>query len=94
MACYIWSAELFSTDLRPTCIAFCSIVARAGSISSPFVVGFQELFPGCLGLIFGSFSLAASWLAWKLPETLGKDLPLTVEDAESRYSKKNSVRDG
>ena len=78
-----------------SCIAVCSIVARAGSILAPFVVGLQDIFPGILGVIFGGLGLMAGFLAWRLPETLGKDLPLTVEDAELRYSKKGkSVRTG
>jgi len=93
--CYIWSAEMFSTDLRPTCIAVCSIVARFGSILAPFIVGFQDIFPAILGIVFGGFGLAAGVLAFQLPETLGKDLPLTVEDAELRYSTKSrNVRHG
>jgi len=95
MVCYIWSAEMFSTDLRNTCIAVCSIVARFGSILAPFVVGFQDIFPGFLGIVFGGFGLVAGIVAFQLPETLGKDLPLTVEDAELRYSMKTKkVRHG
>ena len=78
-----------SLCLRPSCIAVCSIVARLGSILSPFVVSLQDIFgPSILGIVCGGCGLAAGILAWRLPETLGKDLPLTVEDAELRYSKK------
>ena len=59
------------------------------------MVGLQDVFPGILGIIFGAFGFVAGCLAWRLPETLGKDLPLTVEDAEMRYSKKEKfIRTG
>merc|ERR1711981_1419113 len=42
---YIHSAEIYSTDIRPDCIAVCSVSARIGGILAPFVIGLADVAP-------------------------------------------------
>ncbi len=60
----------------------CSALGRVGSISAPliFIIGdFWEPLPFVL---FGVLSIVGGLMALLLPETLGKNLPETIEEGE------------
>lgn len=80
---YMYSAELYPTSLRNTGIGMGSMSARIGSIAAPFVASdLGKLHPTLPMAVFGSASLLAGLLTLALPETRGKGLPQTLEDAE------------
>jgi len=74
---YIFTAELYPTQVRTTALGFCSVFARLGGILAPQLaillpsLTFSEL----PLLIFGCTSLLGSVLAFQLPETVGHMLP-------------------
>eukprot|EP00397_Hematodinium_sp_SG-2012_P032993 GEMP01035191.1.p2 GENE.GEMP01035191.1~~GEMP01035191.1.p2 ORF type:complete len:239 (+),score=45.36 GEMP01035191.1:990-1706(+) len=84
---YLYSVELMPCSLRNTTVGFQSMFARAGSIIAPFAA---TLFPTSQGIIaepmmlaFGAPSLFCAVLAWFLPETLNKLIPVTVSDIDA-----------
>ena len=80
---FLYNAELFPTEVRTSGIGSASFVGRFGGMVAPWVEMLGKhhhtLIPP---LVFGSTALLASVLALVLPETYGKQLPYTIEEAE------------
>lgn len=71
---------------RSAGIGFSSAAARLSSIACPFILLLGEkTFPSLPLYIFGLSALIAGLLVLLLPETTGKKLPESVEEAESIY---------
>jgi len=82
---YLYTVELYPTEIRSTGLGFCSMMARIGGIAAPqvaiflpsvtfkelplIIMGASTLFGGIISLIF-------------LPETLGVPLVNTLKDVE------------
>lgn len=83
---YLYTAELYPTVIRNNGVGLCSMIARIGGITAPYVVLLADLpnlrktFPL---LIFGALSVAAGVMAFWLPETVTSEMPQTVEQAEA-----------
>ncbi|KAM7426950.1 hypothetical protein ABFA07_021831 [Porites harrisoni] len=83
---YVFTAELYPTVIRNTGIGVVSMMARVGSMITPFIVLLADLpnLSKTLPLvIFGIFGILAGILALWLPETLYSPLAQTVEQAEA-----------
>ncbi|GFR78056.1 organic cation transporter protein, partial [Elysia marginata] len=83
---YIMTTELFPTVVRNSGLACCSIFESTASMSAPYIADLGKLVRGRLSqalpmLVFGSCALVAGLVSTQLPETLGRELPETVEDA-------------
>ena len=78
---FLYTAELFPTSMRNSAVGMCSTLARFGGILAPSVaqVGYYQ--PEIPYYIFGVATLVGGLSAWLLPETKGRKLPDTVEDA-------------
>ena len=69
-AIYIWSAEMYPTDIRATAFGVLQVSSRLGSASSPWVVGGLISFGMWIPFtVMGIASLIASALGMLLPET-------------------------
>ncbi|XP_038066340.1 organic cation transporter protein-like [Patiria miniata] len=79
---FIYSAELFPTALRTVGMGMCCVASSIGSIIAPFVLLLHDVWEPLPLLLFGVPSILAGLLAFLLPETRGKCLPETVEEAE------------
>ena len=55
-------------------------MARVGAIMSPFIVMLGETFSNFQFTVFGFLGLTGGILSLRLPETLNKPLPETVND--------------
>ncbi|XP_056438938.1 solute carrier family 22 member 13 [Gadus chalcogrammus] len=80
---YIYTAELFPTVLRQTGIGMCGVFARIGGVLAPLINLLHIHSPVSPLLIFGTVPLLGAALCVALPETAGRPLPDTVEDAEN-----------
>ncbi|RWS23966.1 organic cation transporter protein-like protein, partial [Leptotrombidium deliense] len=81
---YVYSAELYPTVARNVGVGSSSMVARIGSIMAPFVKELsQYTHIGLVMAIFGCLSIADAFLVLLLPETKGKEIPDTIEEAEN-----------
>nr|XP_056713109.1 solute carrier family 22 member 13-like [Euleptes europaea] len=72
---YVFSAEVFPTVLRQTCLGLCSISARIGGILAPLAGLLDEFHPAISMVLFGSTALVGGILSFFLPETRNRDLP-------------------
>ena len=76
---------MFPTSIRSTSLGLCSLLSRVGGILAPLITNLQNstTFGKNLPLIlFGLFGLFSAFSAFFLPETAGKKLPETIEEAE------------
>ena len=64
-----------------------SMVARISGILCPFILDLSSVWFSLPYFIFGAFSITSGMLILLLPETLGKPMPETIEDAEKIGSK-------
>ena len=100
---YTFSVELYPTCARGSALGMCSAGARIGGIACPLILGFDQKISWLSNFIFGVASIIASLVALRftlnlpkvyiyqklrLPETLGKPLPQTIEEAEENYNRK------
>lgn len=91
---YLMTAEMYPTVMRNMAIGACSMCARIGAITAPFIVllGQVNSKDASIPMIFiGAICVAAALLAFWLPETLINNLPQTPEEAESAEEMYNII---
>lgn len=76
-------AEVMPTVIRSGGVGAFSTFSRLGALLAPFVPLLKFIFDFLPLLIFGVFAFVAGLLSILLPETLGKKLPDTFEEAEN-----------
>ncbi|XP_022103973.1 organic cation transporter protein-like [Acanthaster planci] len=79
---YIYSCEIYPTVVRSIGMGMSSMVGRVSGILCPIILllgKYWEPLPLC---VFGGSSLLAGVLSLMLPETLGYDIPDTIEEGE------------
>lgn len=81
-----YTTEIYSTDIRASGLAVCSVFARVGGICAPFIVSLSRVQANLPGFVFGIFGVLAGLLSFYLPETIGKPLLFTVEEAKREYT--------
>ncbi|XP_023024168.2 organic cation transporter protein [Leptinotarsa decemlineata] len=80
---YVHTAELFPTIIRSGGVGSASTVARVGALLAPFAPLLGLFFNQLPMIVFGSVAILAGLLATRLPETLGRSLPETVQEAKA-----------
>merc|ERR1712096_109870 len=86
--CYNYTVELYPTTLRGTAVGLATVASMASNLVMPFTLQFKHFNLWLTSAFFGGFSFVAGILALFLPETAGKNLPSTIEEAEELYSNK------
>ncbi|XP_031633751.1 organic cation transporter protein [Contarinia nasturtii] len=79
---YVHTSEILPTVIRSMGVGSASTVARLGALVAPFVPLLSNYYRPLPLLLFGAVSLLAGLLALLLPETFGRKLPDTAEEAE------------
>ncbi|XP_070558288.1 organic cation transporter protein-like [Ptychodera flava] len=79
---YLYSAEIYPTVVRNTCMGLSSMSARVGSIISPYVMLLDVYWGPLPFIVMGVTSVVAGLLALLLPETRNRKLPETLEDGQ------------
>lgn len=79
---YIFTIEVFPTNLRHRFFSICSVVGRVGSILAPLTpILAQNVWSRLPLVIFSSLAFSSSLVLFNLPETLNRKLPETMADA-------------
>ncbi|XP_069501071.1 solute carrier family 22 member 20-like [Ambystoma mexicanum] len=86
---YLYSGELYPTEIRQTGMGFVSMNARAGSMVAPLVLMIGEYVAFLPPLIYGLAAVLAGSGALFLMETLNCQLPDTIVDVENRMREKH-----
>ncbi|XP_076034208.1 solute carrier family 22 member 7-like [Oratosquilla oratoria] len=88
---YLISAELNTTKARTLAVGISSVIARVGSMLTPYVVDLiGDENPTAPATMFGVVSCVAAFLAFFLPETRKSVLPESHADVANLKSKKKS----
>ncbi|XP_012267339.2 organic cation transporter protein-like [Athalia rosae] len=77
-----YAAELLPTVVRAQGVALIHIMGYVASIVAPFIVYMAVISPVLPLLVLGVVAIVGGGLALFLPETLDKELPLTLQDGE------------
>ncbi|KAK3098125.1 hypothetical protein FSP39_016360 [Pinctada imbricata] len=93
---YIFTPECYPTSLRSSTCAVCHFVGKIGAVVSPYIADLALLVDSDMKvalplIVFGAAMIASGILAFALPETLGKNLPETIQEA-AYMKKKNKDR--
>merc|ERR1719239_2084990 len=78
---YLYTAELFPTTVRNQAVGICSLVARIGGITALLLDLTKVFWLPAPVFIMGVIATVAGGLAVLFPETLGRRLPETMEEA-------------
>lgn len=78
---YVHSTEMMPTVIRSSCIGFFATMSRVGALASPFAFFMQKYYKPLPYIVFGITAIFGGLIYLVMPETLGKKLPTTVEDA-------------
>ncbi|KAJ8270608.1 hypothetical protein GJAV_G00117090 [Gymnothorax javanicus] len=78
---YLYSCELYPTVIRSLAVGTGSMICRVGSVVAPFCVYLADVWIHLPQLIVGILALGTGLLTLWLPETLGRPLTNTIEEA-------------
>lgn len=79
---YLYSGELYPTLGRNVGVGGVTTFARVGSMIAPFVLSLDSILVDFPLMLIATTSFAQMILLYPLPETKGKALPDTLEEAE------------
>ncbi|XP_069683757.1 solute carrier family 22 member 3-like [Periplaneta americana] len=92
---FLYASELFPTVLRGAAMGHCGLWARIGSLIAPQLLFLGEYtLPALPLIIIGVLGVLAGISVFALPETLGQQLPDTVEEAEMLDRQKEKTETG
>ncbi|XP_022114524.2 solute carrier family 22 member 6-B [Pieris rapae] len=79
---YLFTSELYPTRHRHSFLGFSSMLGRIGTVIASFTPPLMDYWSGIPSVMFGVMSTLAGLLVLTQPETFGKRVPDTFEDAE------------
>lgn len=83
---FLFTPELFPTNLRNLSFGMCSAVSRIGGIISPFAGTLATHIPWAPGMIFSIMCFGVTIIILYLPETRGIELPQTLGEVKLWYA--------
>ncbi|KAM4770788.1 solute carrier family 22 member 16 [Rhinophrynus dorsalis] len=87
---YLYTAELYPTIVRSLAVGSGSMMCRMGSVVAPFCVYLTDVWIFMPQLLVGIMALLTGILTLMLPETLGKPLTNTMEEAAEMGTSKET----
>ncbi|XP_046330581.2 organic cation transporter protein-like [Haliotis rufescens] len=91
-ALFIYSPELFPTNLRTAGLGMGSAMSRIGGMTAPYSDRLADKVIWGPGALFGTLCLIATFLIRYLPETKGRELPTTIEEINEMYTRKRKPK--
>ncbi|XP_001867673.2 organic cation transporter protein [Culex quinquefasciatus] len=91
---YIYTVEIFPTNLRQSLLSVCSMFGRIGSMIAPQTPLLAKIWSPLPMVIYGTIGITSGLAILQFPETLNTQLPNTVEEAMSMSTdEKNKDRE-
>ena len=87
---YVFSAELYPTEVRTIGVGCGSMIGKVGGFAAPLLIEVQNIdgFSWLPQTIFGVSSILSGIWCLYLPETKGLPILNTIEEAEQFHSKR------
>ncbi|XP_048750180.2 organic cation transporter protein-like [Ostrea edulis] len=82
---FLYTPEIYPTNLRALGLGLAATVAKFGGMVSPYAALLGSHISWGPGVVFGSLSVLVTILFIWLPETTGKELPDTLGDVDNFY---------
>uniref|UniRef100_A0A0B6ZY51 Major facilitator superfamily (MFS) profile domain-containing protein n=1 Tax=Arion vulgaris TaxID=1028688 RepID=A0A0B6ZY51_9EUPU len=89
---FMYTPELFPTNLRSAGLGVCSSVARVGSMASPYSQALADVILWGPGLVFSCMCFLSAIMFIKLPETRGQPMPSTIKDMKQRSTGHRKIK--
>lgn len=89
---FLYTPELYPTNLRNAGIGFSSAFSRLGAIISPFAGTLAEEIPWAPGTIFSAMCFIVTLIILYVPETRGVELPQTLKEVKVWYTERSGLR--
>ncbi|XP_052891995.1 organic cation transporter protein-like [Anopheles moucheti] len=83
---YIYTVEMFPTNLRQSLLSTCSMFGRIGSMIAPQTPLLAKFWTPLPMILFGCLGISSGIAALQFPETLNNELPNTLEEAMNMQS--------
>ncbi|XP_071504207.1 organic cation transporter protein-like [Diadema antillarum] len=80
---YLYTCELYPTEIRSAALGTCSMFSRVASIVAPLILTLDKFWTPLPLVVFGSVTVIAGLLSLVFPEARGKKLPETIEEGEN-----------
>ncbi|XP_014355732.2 organic cation transporter protein [Papilio machaon] len=80
---YLFTTELYPTRHRHSFLGFSSMMGRIGSIVAPLTPPLMVYWSGIPSVLFGGMAVMTAFLILTQPETRGRKIPDTFEEAEN-----------
>lgn len=77
-----WAAEVLPTSVRGSGVSIIHICSYIGTFISPYIVYLKNYVSWLPLLVTGLIAILGAFIAFTLPETVGRDMPQTFDDAE------------
>lgn len=88
---YIYTPELYPTNIRSGGLGLCSSMARIGGMAAPYSGFLVEIAMWGPGALFTGMCILCGSLLFMLPETKGRSLPATIEEMK-QWNKERGVK--
>ncbi|XP_058126789.1 organic cation transporter protein-like [Anopheles ziemanni] len=87
---YIYTVEIFPTNLRQSLLSTCSMFGRIGSMVAPQTPLLSKFWEPLPMILFGCLGITSGIAILQFPETLNTDLPDTLDEAMAMENKNDS----
>ncbi|XP_061192875.1 organic cation transporter protein-like [Saccostrea echinata] len=89
---FLYTSEIYPTNLRNAGYGYASIFARIGGILAPFSMSLHSYVAWGPGVVFSVMCFLSAILILLLPETRGRELPTTIEELKTWYKANSGIR--
>lgn len=89
---YVYTTEMFPTEIRHSLLGVCAMVGRIGSMIAPQTPLLEHYVESLPLFLFGGMSILSGLFSLSFPETLNSKLPDSVKEAESIGRKDLQIR--
>ena len=90
---WLYTSELYPTNLRTQAIGTCSMIARVFGLAAPFIGSLAKIWQPLPLFALGVPICIAGILAGFLPETKGTTLPQTLTQADLLFAGEKAPHD-
>ncbi|XP_078313670.1 organic cation transporter protein-like isoform X2 [Crassostrea virginica] len=89
---FLYTSELYPTNLRNSGYGYASVFARVGGVLAPFSSTFHSYVSWGPGVVFSIMCFLSTIMICYLPETRDHELPTTIEELKMWYKTHSGVK--